>query len=122
MDKIVMKGMKFFGYHGVLAWEKELGQIFEVDLEVELDLEAAGRKDDLKYTVSYAELFAMVEEVFTGYSFDLIEAVAHTIASRIINKYLQIERIKVAIKKPSAPITGIFDYMGVEITREKLKN
>jgi dihydroneopterin aldolase len=122
MDKIIMKGMKFFGYHGVLSWEKELGQIFEVDLEVEMDLEAAGRKDDLKYTVSYAELFVMVEEVFTGYAFDLVEAVAQTVATRIINKYLQIEKIKVTIKKPSAPITGIFEYMGVEITRERFKN
>ena len=31
-DMIFLKGMKFYGYHGALAAENEIGQIFLVDV------------------------------------------------------------------------------------------
>ena len=37
-DRLVLKNMVFYGYHGAFAAEKELGQRFEVDLEMQLDL------------------------------------------------------------------------------------
>ena len=46
-DRILLTGMTFYGYHGVRTPEKELGQRFVVDLEMELDLSAAGLSDDL---------------------------------------------------------------------------
>lgn len=119
MDKIIMKGMRFFGRHGVLPQEKELGQVFVVDLELSLDLGEAGEKDDLSLSVSYAEVFGLVEEVVTGEPFDLIEAVAHRIAGRVLDSFPPVERVTVTVKKPSAPVQGQFDHMAVEIFRER---
>ena len=31
-DRLVLKNMVFYGYHGAYAAEKEMGQKFEVDL------------------------------------------------------------------------------------------
>ena len=33
MDKIILNGCRFYGYHGAFAEEQTLGQIFVVDLE-----------------------------------------------------------------------------------------
>ncbi len=119
MDKIILKGMKFFGRHGVLRQERELGQPFEVDLEIHLDLGKAGLTDDINQTVSYEDIFNLVEEIITGDSYNLIEALAYNISSRIMQEYNKINEVKVVIRKPAAPIKGVFDYMAVEINRTK---
>lgn len=119
MDKIIMKGMKFFGYHGVLPREKEQGQIFEVDLLLYLDFKIGGLNDDLNNTVDYAGVFEMVKDIVAGDSYNLIETVAENISSRIMAGYPQIKKINVSVKKPSAPLNGTFDYVAVEIIRER---
>ncbi len=119
MDKLILKGMRFFGRHGVLPQERELGQAFEVDVEIFLDLEPAGTEDDLSLTVSYAEVFGLVEEVVTGRPFGLIEAVARRIAIQILDRFSRVEKVRVAVKKPSAPVEGQFEYMAAEVTRER---
>ncbi|WP_442886014.1 dihydroneopterin aldolase [Desulfotomaculum sp. 1211_IL3151] len=118
-DKIILKGMRFFGNHGVFAEETKLGQRFEVDLELSLNLQPAGQGDDLSLSVSYAEIYDIVEKILTGPPFKLLEAVAEVIAQNILKQYEKIEEIKVTLKKPEAPIKGIFQYMAVEITRRR---
>ncbi|KJS03815.1 MAG: dienelactone hydrolase [Peptococcaceae bacterium BRH_c4a] len=117
MDKIIMKGMRFYGHHGVLPHERELGQIFEVDLELSLDLGPAGHMDDLSLTVSYADVFGLAEELVTGSPMNLIEAVAQRIADGVLEKFTPVRAVRVVLKKPSAPVQGVFDYMAAEITR-----
>ncbi|ABO48704.1 dihydroneopterin aldolase [Desulforamulus reducens MI-1] len=116
-DKIILRGMNFFGYHGVFEEERRLGQPFQVDLELSMDLQPAGQGDDLNLSVSYAEVFEIVEQVLTGEPYKLLEAVAERISQRVLEQYEKVEEIKVTLKKPNAPIQGNFQYMAVEITR-----
>ncbi len=37
-DRIILEGMQFYGFHGVNAEERALGQPYVVDLAVEMDL------------------------------------------------------------------------------------
>lgn len=116
MDKIVMCGMSFYGYHGVLPQERDLGQVFEVDVELYLDLRPAGESDDPELTVSYADVYEVVRRVVTGRPHNLIEAVAETIAVRLLDGF-PMREVLVRVKKPAAPVSGHFKYMGVEIRR-----
>lgn len=59
-DRLILRGLKFQGYHGVHLREKELGQMFLVDLDAWLDLRAAGKSDDLNDTVSYTAIYRWV--------------------------------------------------------------
>lgn len=34
MDKILLKDIKLYGYHGVLEKEREIGQYFYIDIEI----------------------------------------------------------------------------------------
>ncbi len=117
-DKIIMAGMQFYARHGVFPEEKAMGQKFIVDLEIRLDLRQAGRTDDLNRTLNYADIYAVVKNITTGRSFNLVEALAEEIAHEILEHYPS-EQVLVRIKKPHAPISGIFDYVGVEIVRGK---
>jgi dihydroneopterin aldolase len=119
MDKIILKNMAFFGYHGVLDEEKALGQKFYVDLELFLDLKKAGMTDNLEETVSYAEVYQLVKELITETRFNLIEALAENIAAQILLNFEKIQEVTVIIRKPEAPVPGIFDYFSIEIRRKR---
>ena len=119
-DKIILKGLEFYGYHGVLSEERSLGQRFIIDLELSVSLLEAGITDNLNKTINYAEVFQTVQEIVTGQRYSLIEALAEKIAAVLIKNF-PVSGVKVKVRKPQAPIPGIFKYAAVEIYREAHK-
>ena len=119
MDKIILKNLAFFGFHGVLEQEKTLGQKFFVDITVSTDTKNAGLSDEVDNTVSYAEIYEIAKFHAQEKRYDLIEALAENISKDILMKYNDISEIEIEIKKPEAPVRGIFDYMAVRICRKK---
>ena len=117
-DKLILAGMQFFGRHGVFAEEKAMGQKFIIDLELGADLSKAAATDDIKYTLNYADIYAVVKNITTQRSFNLIEALAGAIADQVLTDF-RVEEVTVRVKKPNAPISGIFDHMGCQVTRGK---
>lgn len=55
MDKIIIKGLRLFAYHGVNPEEKEQGQDFVLDIAVSVNMNRACSSDDVEDTVSYAK-------------------------------------------------------------------
>lgn len=120
MDRIIMKNMAFHGNHGVLQEEKVLGQKFFVDCYLSLDLSKAGKNDDLNSTVSYSEVYDRIKVIMEEERYDLIEAVAERICSAVLVNHERVMKVEVTVRKPEAPVKGIFDYFGVEIARERV--
>ncbi len=116
MDKIMARGLTFTACHGVLATEKVVPQTFKLDLDLFLDLRAAGMSDDLKDTVSYAEVFEQVRKIVENESYDLLEALAENIAASLLFCY-PLQGVEITIYKPDAPVNGIFDNFAVNIQR-----
>lgn len=117
-DRILLAGVEAFGYHGVLAFEKEQGQTFVVDVVLELDLGRAGRSDDLAHTVSYAEVATDVVARVTGPSYDLIERLAEVVADDCLARPL-VDAVEVTVHKPQAPVGQPFSDVAVHVRRER---
>lgn len=117
MDKIILKDMAFYGYHGLLKEESVLGQKFFIDIEIETDTKEAGINDDFTKTINYAEVYEITREFTEDNRFNLIEALAENIAAEVLNRFDIAHSVMVRIRKKEAPVKGIFDYMGVEIRR-----
>ncbi len=117
MDKIVLTGLEFFGYHGALPEENVIGQRFIVDVTMYLDLSEAGIHDDLRASINYAEVYEKVQAVVEGEPFKTIEAVAEEIASVLHSSYPRLEKVEITVHKPGAPIAGIFHDVAVIIQR-----
>lgn len=114
MLKIKLINMQFFGYHGVLLEEKELGQIFQADVIIYISEPI--KKDTLEHTINYIEIFNIVKKEVENERYNLIEALAERIVDKIYNVYKkQITRIILRIRKPAVPLHGILDYAEVEI-------
>ncbi len=118
-DKIRLQGMVFYGYHGVSPAERELGQRFVVDLEVERDLSAAAASDDPNDTADYSRMFETVREVVEGPGRKLLEGVAEEVARRILSDF-NVDSVRVRVKKPHVPMRGaVLSHSAVEIFRER---
>jgi 7,8-dihydroneopterin aldolase/epimerase/oxygenase len=118
-DAIFLEGLQFYGYHGVAAEERALGQRFAVDVELALDLRAAGRGDDLGASVDYGAVHERVRAVVEGPPRRLIEAVAEAIADALLAAF-PVEAVVVTVRKPAAPIPGAaLGAAGVRIRRAR---
>ena len=102
MDKIIISDLRLPVIVGTLPHERERRQEIAVDLELFLDLAAAGRSDDLAATVDYAEIERRVIEVAEGSSFRLLEALAGAIGDLVLSFDGRIEGCRVRITKPHA--------------------
>lgn len=116
-DKIVLRNMVFYGYHGVFPAEKELGQRFEVDVELVTDLSRAAQADDLDAgVINYVDVYTLVKEIVEEREFNLIEALAETIAQEILSAH-DVDEVTVRVRKPEVAIGGVLDCVEVEIVR-----
>ncbi len=116
-DLIEIKGIKSFGYHGVLESEKITGQDFYVDVVLELDLSRASVTDDVSDTINYAEVTDLVVAQITGDPVSLIEKLAGNIADRIKATYPQAAAVSVTVHKPQAPVNAQVKDISVTLNR-----
>ena len=121
MDYINIKDMQFYGYHGVLAAETAIGQLFRVSVKLGLDLQPSGVTDDLTKTVNYAEVYALCKEIVEGEPFKLIEALAEGLAAHILADFPLVKGVEIELIKPDPPIAGHYKEVSVQITRGEMR-
>jgi dihydroneopterin aldolase len=119
MDTMKLERIQLYGRHGVFAEENRLGQRFYVSLELKLDLRKAGTTDELEHTVNYAEVYGLVKNAVENETFKLIEALAETIAFRVLDAYAKIHEVTVCVVKPHPPFDIVFDGVKIELTRRR---
>lgn len=117
MDKIYIKDLEVYAYHGVNQQEKDMGQKFLISLELALNLREAGISDDINKTVNYAELCQRVEIEFKKNKYALIEMAAEETAKFILLNYDRVDHVDITIKKPWAPIGKPIDFAAVHLER-----
>lgn len=119
MDKITIKNLKLFAYHGVNPEEKENGQTFYLDIDYYVNIARACKSDSIDDTVSYAKVVKVARKAFTDEKYDLIERASQVVADAILDSFEDIFKVEITLKKPEAPVSADFDYMAVSICRER---
>ena len=118
MDKISIFNLKLPGYHGVYDFEKKKVGIFEIDVEMFLDLSKPGKTDNLIDSVDYANVTEIIIKIFNTKRYSLIESIAESICKSLIDQF-PIEKVSLKIRKPHAPIKANFDNVEVQLIRVK---
>lgn len=118
MDKMYIRNLQLFANHGFYQEEKTLGQLFEISLEIDIDLKTAGKSDDLDMSVNYGLVCKKTRDVFTEKTYDLIETAASHIAQELLGEYKSFKGVKVFLKKPWAPIMMNLDTVEIMIERK----
>ena len=116
-DRLVLEGMEFFGHHGDLAAERELGSRIYVDVEIALDLSIAGKSDRLEDTLDYVRCFEVVREEVERAQHRLLEAVAERVADALLRQP-RAEHVRVRVAK-QPPIPGGISRVAVIVERPR---
>ncbi|MCL1853289.1 MAG: 2-amino-4-hydroxy-6-hydroxymethyldihydropteridine diphosphokinase [Peptococcaceae bacterium] len=117
-NKIRLRGMEFFAFHGVMPEERALGQRFVVDVDLTLVHAGAYCRDDLDLSVDYTRVYSKIAEVMTR-TFCTIEYVAEQIAQELLTDFA-CSGVRVEVHKPAAPIQGVLEDVSVEIVRSNI--
>ena len=116
-NKIILKGMHFFGYHGVTPEERKLGSQFLVDLQIHLDLSVPASSGFIGDTVDYSQVHDVVKGVMQGDSQSLVETLVKTIGLEILSVFFLADRVTVKVSKLNPSIRGgLLNSAGVEMS------
>jgi len=117
-DAITLKGMRFHTLVGLLPHEESIPQPLEIDLTVQLSLRRVGETDSPRALLDYRTLYQLVSETVGTSHHRLLEALCERIASKAL-ALDRVERVRVAARKPHAPIPGPLDSVEVVIERAR---
>ena len=116
MDSIQLTGIRCYGYVGYLPEEQVLGQWFEVDLTLWLDLASPGKSDDINDTLDYRIVIETVKQLVKTAKFAFVEKLASAIADSLLKLDL-VQKVQVRLTKPAAPIPDFGGRIIIDITR-----
>ena len=114
--RIELRGIELLGRHGVLEEERQRGQRFLFD--VELDVGEAGTSDRIEDAVDYREVVACVREVSDTQSYRLLEALATAVADELVARF-PVAVAQVRVRKPDVVLDPPVEYAAVSVVRSR---
>lgn len=117
-DKIKIQNLEVFANHGIFPEENVLGQKFVVSAVLYTDTRKAGQTDELTASIHYGEVSAFIDRYLKEHTFQLLEKVAESLAEELLLQTKGLQKIRLEIKKPWAPVGLPLETVSVEIERE----
>jgi dihydroneopterin aldolase len=121
-DTVFVSSLALHAYHGVMQHEAKVGQTFQLDLVLDIDLAEASRSDKLAHTVGYDQVVEVASAAFCTRRYRLVEAAAGAVAEAVLDRFPTVASVRVTVHKPHAPIAATFADVGVTIARARKKN
>ena len=114
MITVEVHDLRLFGRHGVHQEERERGQDFLFD--VELEVGERGTSDRLEDAVDYVEVARAVQEVSDARAYALLEALAAAVADELERRFSP-QRVRVRVRKPEVRPAGLEGTVAATVTR-----
>lgn len=122
MNQIIrLSGIEAIGFHGVLESERENGQTFIVDCELEVDTSQSVVTDNIDHAVDYSKVAELISEQIQTEPVNLIEVLADRMALEILNQFLLVKSVEITLHKPQAPISVDFQDVSTTVIRTREK-
>ncbi|WP_235670261.1 dihydroneopterin aldolase [Prosthecochloris vibrioformis] len=119
---IRLQNVTFYAHHGVHKEEHFVGAKYEVDAELRCDFSRAAIDDNITETIDYGIVYKRIEEAITRKKRYLIEAVAYSIANRLLEEFSMLQSATIRVRKRNPPIGGVCDYAEAEYTATRPDN
>jgi dihydroneopterin aldolase len=119
VSQIIIERLEFRGRCGVTPEERARPQPLAVDLELDCQVESAGRSDDLRHTVDYAMVAERVVELGTSQESRLLETLAERFVTALFDEF-RVDRVKLWLRKLHPPIPQVTRSMGITVERTRL--
>jgi 7,8-dihydroneopterin aldolase/epimerase/oxygenase len=116
MDTIFISELKLDALVGIYAWEHEVPQTIQLDLELAIDASLCAQSGKIADTVDYAKVVGRVADIVAARHFTLLEKLAEELATVIVREF-GTPWVRISIAK-LAPLRGV-KKLGVTIERGK---
>jgi 7,8-dihydroneopterin aldolase/epimerase/oxygenase len=103
MLTIALARIEFDGRHGATAVERRATRKFEVDVELDVEVEAAEKSDRLADTVDYSKVAEVIVELGTGEPHHLLESLARRMTDNLRERFPAVRRIRLSLRKMNPP-------------------
>ena len=113
--RVIIEQLEVQAYHGWHAHEKEFGQPFTVDLELEADLGREADSDDLNDALDYAAVVRITRELFVEKRYKLVEAAAAALARGVLAHFPRVDAVHVRVRKLKPPIPERIAAVGIDL-------
>jgi len=122
LTTIQIAGLQTYGYHGLFAEERSLGQKFVFDIEAELQPVETHRDDRLDSSVRYDAVADTVVQLAGAAQYQTLEALAEAVALALLGQFAAIDTVWVAVSKFSPPVAHTLSKAGIamRLTRAEL--
>lgn len=118
MDKIHIKNLEVFAYHGVFEEEKRLGQKFIISATLYTNTRIAGKTDSILDSIHYGEVSLFMKNFLENNTFNLLETVVEKLAEEMLLNIPFLQKVDLKLEKPWAPVLLHLETVAVEITRQ----
>ncbi len=119
MVKMRMTNMMFYGFHGYYEYEREQGQKFFLDVELQVDENTVGDLNQFEETANPGRVYEIVKALMENQRFQILAELGIKLADTLLEKIHFSDEVLVRIRKPSVPIAGCIDYVETEIIRKR---
>ncbi len=119
MDCIHLTNIRCYGYTGYLPEEQVLGQWFEVDVKLWLDISTAAKTDAIEDTLDYRSVISSIQHLVKTAKFALLERLVDAIADSILEQCDRLTQVQVIVSKPAAPIPDFGGRISIELTKTR---
>ena len=118
LDAIEITGIRAWGYTGYFPEEQTLGQWFEVDLTIWLDLSLTAADDQLENTLNYADVVSRVKTLLETARHKTIERLNAVVIEAVL-AFPQVHTVHSRLVKVTAPIPGFEGRIAIVMTRTR---
>ncbi len=118
-DRIELRGLRLVGRVGVLDIERTQDQPLELDLDLSVDLAAAGASDALADTVDYGAVCDAVAAAVSETHVDLLEHLGARVADAVLALDPRIDAVDLTVRKLRPPVPHDLATSGVRLVRSR---
>lgn len=118
-DTIFIRQAVFPCHIGVTPEERATAQDVLVDLDLTIDLAAAGMSDSIKDTIDYRDVWDSIRECVSSQEVHLVEALATRIGAVILDRFAPVVSVDVSVTKPRALAAKGVSAVGVRLAVER---
>jgi dihydroneopterin aldolase len=120
LTKLSIVNAEYYAYHGVKEEERLLGGKYQVDLDMWYDATGAIIKDNVQNALNYEEAMFTISEVINAEEpYFLVETICNEILNLLMEKFPQLVRANVKVRKMSVPMRRVVGHIEAEQSIER---
>jgi 7,8-dihydroneopterin aldolase/epimerase/oxygenase len=118
MDSVEIRGLSCRCIIGIRARERRVAQRVLLNIELQVDLERAGKSGRIAHTVDYSRASTEIIALLHFRRYSLLEVAAEECAGWLFAAYPAVQAVTLSIAKPQA-LAGQAESGGVRIARQR---